>query len=72
MVFATSARTDMNGLVTAYQAGLVIKIFRHAGGWSVECPNGVLENAGTDQFAQLEPLVDALKAKGIDRVILEA
>jgi hypothetical protein len=54
--FTTNARIDMTGLVSGFRGGMPIKIFRHSGGWSVECGNGMLMDAGTDQFHALEPL----------------
>jgi hypothetical protein len=69
--FATSARTNMDGLVAAFARGEEIKIFGHNGGWSVQCPSGVLCDAGVDEFKVLEPLVEALKVAGIGRLVLE-
>lgn len=69
--FATSARTDMGGLVAAFARGEEIKIFGHGGGWSVQCSSGLLRDAGIDEFKVLEPLVEALKSAGIGRLVLE-
>lgn len=71
MIFATVARTDIQGIVASFNAGQAIKAFRHSGGWSVECPAGILVDAGTDQFAELEPLVNMLEENGIRRLMLE-
>ena len=71
MPFATTARTDMTGLVTEYLAGRPVKVFFHSQGWSVECNAGVLVDCGTDVFQNLEPLVRALKDAGVERLILE-
>lgn len=71
MTFATVARTDIQSVVASFRAGHAIKAFRHSGGWSVECPAGILVDAGTDQFAELEPLVNMLEENGIRRLMLE-
>lgn len=71
MTFATVARTDIQSVVASFRAGQAIKAFRHSGGWSVECPAGILVDAGTDQFAELEPLVNMLEENGIRRLMLE-
>jgi hypothetical protein len=69
--FGTTARINVRELVTAYKNGSAIKLFKHPGGWSVECNAGVLADAGTDQFSALEPLVTSLKDAGVDRMTLE-
>jgi hypothetical protein len=69
--FATSARTDMDGLVAAFARGEQINVFSHSGGWSVQCSSGVLLDAGIDEFKALEPLIEALKSAGIGRLVLE-
>ena len=66
-MFATVARTDIQGIVASFLAGQAIKAFRH----SVECPAGIMVDAGTDQFAELEPLVNKLEENGIRRLMLE-
>lgn len=70
-IFATSARTDMAGVIAANKRRDSIKIFRHSGGWSVECSSGILLDNGVDKFSALEPLVDAPKAAGISTLTLE-
>lgn len=71
MRFATIKRTDMAGIVHCYLDGETIKVFRHPGGWSVQSSEGLLRDAGFDQFAQLEPLLETLKSKGIERLLVE-
>ena len=71
MIIATTARTDMDGVKTAFQNNELIKVFKHADGWSVECPAGIMKHNDADVFSGLEPLVNALKDNGIDRMQLE-
>ena len=71
MIFSTIVRTDMAGVAASFRANKLVKVFRHSEGWSVDCPEGLLVDSGTDKFSALEPLLEALKSNGVDQVILE-
>lgn len=71
MVFASTARTDMAGIQQAFRSGHGVKLFRHSAGWSVQCPAGLLNDSGTEVFVELMPLLDSLKAQGVDRMVIE-
>jgi hypothetical protein len=68
---AANSRTDLQGIANAFQRGEPVKVFKHAGGWSVQCDAGLLENSGIYAFETLEPLLAVLKANGIDCLIVE-
>lgn len=61
----------MAGVAASFRANKLVKVFRHPEGWSVECPEGLLVDSGTDKFGALEPLLETLKSNGVDQVILE-
>ena len=71
MQFQSTARVALKDVVACYRAGEPIKLFRQDSRWCVECSKGLLLDNGTDRFTDLDPLLNALKDKGIETLSLQ-
>ncbi|WP_192333392.1 hypothetical protein [Comamonas sp. CMM01] len=71
LISQTTARTNMKDFVEKNRSRESTKIFKHQAGWSAECSLGLLMDAGTDTFVELEPLLNALRDAGVERITVE-
>lgn len=71
LISQTTARTNMKDFVEKNRSREFTKIFKHQAGWSAECSLGLLMDAGTDTFVELEPLLNALRDAGVERITVD-